>query len=127
MAFADARRVACGIAELDPAAPMRQNVYVRVISLKVLREFWTRHPDAEKPLRAWFKVASGAEWSSLQDARATYPHADGVRTPGGETLTVFNIGGTKYRLVTRIRHDYRLVNVRMVLTHAEYDGETWKE
>lgn len=57
----------------------------------------------------------------------TYPHADGVRTRGGETLTVFNIGGNKYRLVTRIRFDYLLVNVRWVLTHAEYDRGDWKE
>lgn len=98
-----------------------------MISLKRLREFWLRHPDAEKPLRAWYKAVSGAEWKSLQDARATYPHADGVQTDGGDMLTVFNIGGNKYRLVTRIRYDYRLVNVRVVLTHAEYDEQTWRE
>jgi len=99
---------------------------VRVISLKRLREFWQRHPDAEMPLRAWYQAVFGAEWMSLQDARATFPHADGVRTDAGETLTVFNIGGNKYRLVARIRYDYRLVNVRVVLTHAEYDKNTWR-
>jgi mRNA interferase HigB len=100
---------------------------VRVISLKPLKEFWDQHPDAEEPLRSWYKVALGAEWTSLQDARATYPHADGVRTKSGETLTVFNIGGNKYRLIARIRYDYQLVNVRCVLTHAEYDEGKWKE
>jgi mRNA interferase HigB len=60
-------------------------------------------------------------------ARATYPHADGVRTTHGDTLTVFNIGGNKYRLIARIRYDYQLVNVRHVLTHAEYDAGKWKE
>jgi mRNA interferase HigB len=50
-----------------------------------------------------------------------------VRTESGETLTVFNVGGNKYRLIARIRYDYRLVNVRLVLTHAEYDRNTWKE
>ncbi|MFZ4572987.1 MAG: type II toxin-antitoxin system HigB family toxin [Phycisphaerales bacterium] len=99
---------------------------MRVISLKVLREFWETHPDAEAPLRAWYKTALGAEWKSLRDARATYPHADGVETSRG-TLTVFNIGGNKYRLIARIRYDYQLVNVRTVLTHAEYDRGKWKE
>ncbi len=42
-------------------------------------------------------------------------------------MTVFNIGGNKYRLVARIRYEYRLVNVRVVLTHAEYDRGLWKE
>ena len=106
---------------------MRQNVQMRVISLKPLREFWARHPDAEHPLRQWYKVATSAEWQSLQDARLDYPHADGVRSANGETLTVFNIGGNKYRLVARIRYDYQLVNVRAVLTHGEYDVGEWKD
>ena len=42
-------------------------------------------------------------------------------------LTVFNVGGNKYRLVVRIRYDYRLVNVRSVLTHEAYDRGAWKE
>jgi mRNA interferase HigB len=100
---------------------------VRVISLKRLREFWEQHADAEEPLRAWYKAVLSAEWKSLQDARATYPHADGVETEGGETLTVFNISGNKYRLIARIRYDYQLVNIRIVLTHAEYDKGKWKE
>lgn len=100
---------------------------MRVISLKPLREFWRRHPDAERPLREWFKTVTHARWTSLQDARSDYPHADGVRAGSGGTLTVFNIGGNKYRLVARIRYDYRLVNVRAVLTHAEYDRGDWKE
>ena len=100
---------------------------MRVISLKPLREFWRRHPDAEDPLRLWYKTASNATWASLQDVRRTYPHADGVRTSGGETLTVFNIGVNKYRLVARIRYDYQLVNVRTVMTHQEYDAGQWKE
>lgn len=100
---------------------------MRVISLKRLREFWEQHPDAEKPLRAWYRIVRGAEWRNLRDARATYPHADGVETYSGEALTVFNIGGSKYRLIVRIRYDYQLVNVRYVLTHVEYDRGMWRE
>lgn len=105
----------------------RQNVYVRVISLKTLRAFWGRYPDAAQPLRHWYGTAVHAKWSSLQDVRETCPHADGVKTDRGETLTVFNIGGNKYRLVVRIRYDYQLLNVRAVLTHADYDEGRWKE
>ncbi len=85
---------------------------MRVISLKALREFWDRHPDAEEPLRQWYKTANAAAWKSLKDVRQTYPHADGVGAKRGETPTVINIGGNKYRLIARIRYDHRLVNVR---------------
>jgi mRNA interferase HigB len=100
---------------------------MRVISLKGLREFWEIHADAEDPLRNWYRVAVHADWRSLQDVRLAYPHADGVRHPGAGTLTVFNIGGNKYRLITRIRYDYGLINVRAIMTHEEYDTKRWKE
>ncbi len=112
---------------LDFWQTIRHNVYVRVISLKRLKEFWDHHNDAETPLRLWYKTATNATWSSLQDVRRTYPRADGVKTKGGETLTVFNISGNKYRLIARVRYDYELINVRCVLTHEAYDEGKWKE
>lgn len=98
-----------------------------MISLKLLREFWQHHPDAHEPLRLWYKTAVDATWLSLQGVRQTYPHADGVKTSDGDTLTVFNISGNKYRLVARIRYDYQLINVRAVMTHQDYDRGKWKE
>lgn len=98
-----------------------------MISLKPLRKFWQAHPDAELPLRRWYRVATHAKWRSLQDVRRDYPHADGVRIRGEQPLAVFNIGGNKYRLIARIRYDYQLLNVRCVLTHAEYARGKWKD
>lgn len=98
-----------------------------MISLKPLREFWERHAEARAPLRLWYRTATEAAWSSLADIRRTYPHADGVTTANGETLTVFNIAGNKYRLVARIRFDYQLINVRAVMTHQEYGQGKWKD
>jgi mRNA interferase HigB len=102
---------------------------VRVISLRPLREFWDLHPDARDPLRLWYRTAVKALWRNLHDFWRTYANAnaDAVRNEAGETLTVFNIGGNKYRLIARIRYDRALVNVRHVLTHDEYDRGRWKE
>jgi mRNA interferase HigB len=41
-------------------------------------------------------------------------------------LTVFNIGGNKYRLVTAIHYNRSKVYIRAVLTHGEYDRNRWK-
>lgn len=95
--------------------------------MKRLREFWDGHADAEEPLRLWYSTALAADWQSLLDVRQTYPHADGVAAASGEILTVFNVCGNKYRLIVRIRYEHQLVNVRIVLTHAEYDKGQWKE
>ena len=99
---------------------------MRVISLRPLRDFWERFPDAEVPLRKWYRVALAAEWRSLAEVRTSYPQADAVGS-GESTVTVFNIGGNKYRLIARIKYTHQLVNVRHVLTHREYDRGDWKE
>jgi mRNA interferase HigB len=100
---------------------------MRIISIQLLRDFWEKRADSKGPLKAWYKTAKKAEWNSLHDARMTYATADGVINRLGEILTVFNIGGNKYRLVTRIRYDWKLINIRFVLTHREYDQGKWKE
>jgi mRNA interferase HigB len=97
---------------------------VHVISRKRLREFWTQRPHraAEAPLQQWSKTVSKAAWGNLAEVREVYPHADPVGN-----CTVFNIGGNKYRLVTKIFYKQQTVLVRAVLTHREYDEEGWKD
>lgn len=95
---------------------------MHIISQKMLRSFWAAHPDAERPLRSWYKVVSRAEWDTFADVRRAYSHADQVGK-----FTVFNIGGNKYRLIAVIHFNRYKVFVRHVLTHAEYDEGKWKE
>ena len=33
----------------------------------------------------------------------------------------------KYRLIARIKYAWRLINIRCVLSHKEYDRNKWKE
>jgi mRNA interferase HigB len=98
----------------------------RVISVKRLREFWQRYPDAESPLRSWYRIAMKASWKSLQDVRAAYPHADAITAASGRTVTVFNIGGNKYRLVVDILYAVEVIYICTVLTHAEYSTGRWR-
>lgn len=99
---------------------------MRVISKARLRAFWDGHRDAEKPLTTWWKIATRADWSSIQEVRATFPHADAVSLDCGLMVTVFNVGGNKYRLITRIIYEYRRIYVKRVLTHKQYDNENWE-
>lgn len=94
---------------------------MHVISEKKLREFWTTHPDAETPLRSWLREAEHSDWEKFADVRQSYPHADQVGH-----LTVFNVGGNKYRLIAAIHYNRGKLYVRDVLTHAEYDQGGWK-
>ncbi len=95
---------------------------MRVISRKALRDFWTACPQAESPLKAWFKIAESASWGTFAEMRRTFPSADQVGR-----CTVFNIGGNKYRLVAVIHFNRGKVYIRHVLTHAEYNRGRWKD
>ena len=95
---------------------------MRIISIRRLREFWKIHSMAERSLRAWFSRVEQAQWQNFAEVRREFPTADQVKR-----LTVFNISGNNYRLITRIEFDQQKVFIRNVLTHAEYDEGKWKD
>jgi mRNA interferase HigB len=94
---------------------------MHVISRKRLNEFAERHSDAKASLAHWYGLMK-SDFSNFVELRATFPSADQVGK-----LTVFNIGGNKVRLIAAIHYNRRKVYVRSVLTHAEYDEQSWKE
>jgi len=72
--------------------------------------------DAEEPLLAWFREVEKAEWNG-PSASKKYRNASIV----GDNRVVFNIKGNDYRLVVKINYPYRVVYIRFIGTHAEYD------
>ena len=94
---------------------------MRVIALRTLREFWTNHPrgaEARAQLEAWYAEAKDADWGGPYDVKSQYHNASILQ--GGRV--VFNICGNKFRLVVWINYPYRVVYVRFVGTHEEYDA-----
>jgi mRNA interferase HigB len=55
-----------------------------------------------------------------------YPSADGVKLGSAIVVTVFNVKGNEYRLLTHVNYDQQAVLVLELLTHAEYDKDLWK-
>ena len=90
---------------------------MRIISKGTLRDFWESHPDAEEPLLAWYRTVRHEEWDKPAELKARYPRASIV---AGDRV-VFRIKGNAYRLVVAVNYAYRVVYIRFVGTHAEYD------
>jgi mRNA interferase HigB len=90
---------------------------LRVISKKILRDFWKAHADSEQQLKSWFQETSKAEWKSPNDLKLEYPNASIL----ANNRVVFNIKGNNYRLVVRINYSYQMVWIRFIGTHGEYD------
>ncbi len=91
-----------------------------IIARKTLREFWKKpaHADAEQPLKAWFREASNADWPKPSAIKEAYRSASVV----GDNRIVFNIAGNKYRLVVKVNYPYRVMYIRFVGTHRQYDA-----
>jgi len=98
---------------------------MRVISKSRLRQFWEspEGQEAEGPLQAWYTHVSNrtVSWYSWGDVKAEFGNASIV----GNCI-VFNIGGNKFRLITRILYPSQKVFVLRVMTHSEYDEDKWK-
>ena len=95
---------------------------MRIIAKRALREFWELYPDAEDPLLAWYREVEKEDWIKPSQVKDKYRSASFV----GDRV-VFNIKGNDYRLVVKINYPYRVVYVRFVGTHKEYDEIDVKE
>ena len=98
---------------------------MRIISKARLRQFWGTPgcEDSEGLLSAWYTHVSdkSVAWHSWTDVKVVFGSASLVGN-----CVVFNIGGNKYRLITRILYLSRSPFVLKCITHAEYDEDKWK-
>ena len=94
---------------------------MKIISNSALRVFARLHPQADEPLQGWRRVIEKNRFGHWAELKATFNAVDKV----GE-LTVFDIGGNKYRLIAYIRFEKQIVYIKAVLTHQDYDKGAWK-
>jgi mRNA interferase HigB len=80
-----------------------------------------KHAAARKPGR-FLAVARAAIWPHFPAVKQTFPSAD--YAPGTGTI-IFDIGGSKYRLIARVDFEERLLYIQQVLAHEEYDRENY--
>lgn len=93
---------------------------MRVIALRTLKRFLGSRPDyadAREPTLAWYRQVLKANWSSPAQTKADIRTASILR----DGRVVFNIAGNKYRIVAWINYPYRVLYVRFIGTHRQYD------
>ncbi len=94
---------------------------MHLITKKALRAFWSKYPDSKTALLRWARILEKNQFTDFAHLRLTFPSADLVGK-----LTVFKIGGNKYRLITAIHFNRQKVYIRYILTHQEYERGDWK-
>ena len=82
-------------------------------------DFAATHPAAETSLQAWKKIVEAANFNNFADLKRAFNATDKV----GDVY-VFDIGGNKYRLIAAIHFNRKMVFIRHIFTHRQYDK--WK-
>jgi mRNA interferase HigB len=93
---------------------------MRVIALKTIKHFLesrAEYADAREPTLAWYRQVLKADWATPADVKREIGNASILR----DGRVVFNVAGNKYRIVVWINYPYRVVYVRFIGSHAQYD------
>ena len=94
---------------------------MRVIALRTIKRFIESKPeygDAREPALAWYRQVLRADWASPAAVKLDVRSASVLK----DGRVVFNIAGNKYRIVVWINFPYRVVYIRFIGTHRQYDA-----
>lgn len=91
---------------------------MKIVSVKILREFWVLFPNAEQHLKAWVDEVKQAEWHQPSDIKEKYRNASILKN----RRVIFNIKGNDYRLIVSVAYRFGAVYIKFIGTHAQYDA-----
>jgi len=69
-------------------------------------------------LDSWFQEVKPADWKNSSDVKDSYAHASLI----GADRIVFNIKGNTYRMVVAVNYQRKMVFIKWLGTHKEYDA-----
>lgn len=93
---------------------------MRIVSRKAIKEAAGEHSEWGASLGAWYKIAKTADWKNFAEVRNSWRNSDVVGR-----FVIFDISHNKCRLVATIKYKWRMVYIRRILSHAEYDAKEW--
>lgn len=95
----------------------RAGCWMRLIAVSTIKGFADDNANARPALENWVSIVKVANWNSMDEVVET------VRTasPINAERVVFNVGGNNYRIICSIYFPHRVVYVKWIGTHAEYD------
>ena len=98
---------------------------MRIISKKVLKDFYETpvYSDSKNALEAWHKEVLQMNWNNSNEIKTMYASASIV----GDEKIVFNIAGNKYRLIVKINYYAKIVFIKFIGTHKQYDKINLKD
>jgi mRNA interferase HigB len=90
---------------------------MRIIAYKKIAEFINTYSDAKAALDDWYFKTEGTDWLCFAEIKSMFNSVDSV----GNKSYVFNIKSNSYRLITLILFEPKIVYIRGIYTHTDYN------
>ena len=95
---------------------------MQILSKKALRDYWENYQGAGRPaleqaLKSWYREVKRASWKNSGELKQKYRSASILKNG----RVVFNICGNKFKLIVGVNYSVKVVYVKWVGTHTEYD------
>ena len=98
---------------------MRLNLrFMRIVSLQTLRTYWSKNPETEQALLAWYEEVLSVNWKQPADIKERYASATILK----KRRVVFNIKGNTFRLIVAVAYKIGVVYIKFIGTQKEYDA-----
>ena len=94
---------------------------MHVITQKRIWEAKQKYPGSASALDGWYRVIKSNQFVNFSELKKSFNSVDKV-----DDIYVFNVGGNKLRIIANIHFTRQRIYIRAVLTHKEYDKNTWK-
>jgi mRNA interferase HigB len=90
---------------------------MKLLGKQLLYEFVKNHADARSQIDSWQAEVEEMQWDTPNELKFRYPKASILK----ERQVIFDICGNKYRIWTQISYQNKVVLIKNVGTHKEYD------
>jgi len=88
-----------------------------IVYLEKLNEFAKKHSNARKSLATWKSTTETVIWENKQDVLHDFPKAKMIKNNRAR----FEIMHNTYRLIVYIDYEDKIVEIRFIGTHNEYN------
>jgi mRNA interferase HigB len=94
---------------------------MHIITQKRIWDAKKKYPESASALDGWYRVIKKNQFNSFSQLKKSFNSVDKVKD-----FHVFDLGGNKLRLIANIHFQRQKIYIRHILTHKEYDKDTWK-
>lgn len=88
-----------------------------IVYLEKLNEFAKKHSNARKSLATWKSTTEIVTWENKQDVLHEFPKAKMIKNNRAR----FELMHNTYRLIVYIDYEDKIVEIRFIGTHNEYN------